>query len=320
MKLKDSILEIKRENPNFSLRKIASLLGCNHTTVLKHLTNSHISCEKTDTHKPNRVSEILASKGLSVKDLEELLRPKGQRIKLQKPRTTNFYRLGVVSDTHLCDKACTLDELHEAYAWFKREGITDVVHAGDITAGQNVYRGQFNDLLAFGFDDQLVFCKKNYPLVEGITTYFISGNHCESFTTTAGAHFCEALAEKRSDLVFLGTYNAQIVLNGVKIELHHGAGGGSYALSYKLQRYVESMPAGKPQIYILGHYHSFCHLLARGIHCFLPMCFQGHNDFSKRLKLPNTRGAMILDMHIEDDDRHTIREIKVHRLCFYDER
>lgn len=264
--------------------------------------------------------ELLAAKGLTVADLASLLKPKGQRVVISRPRKTRMLCIGVVSDTHLCDKACTLDELHRAYEWFRTEGIVEVVHAGDLTTGCGVYKGQFNDLLAFGFDDQLAYCTKNYPRVNGVRTYFINGNHCLSFRETAGANFGSALAQRRSDLVFLGDYNAQLILNGVKIELHHGAGGGSYALSYKLQRYVEAMPAGKPQIYILGHYHGFCHLVARGIQCFLPMCFQGHNDLSKRLKLPNTRGAMILEMRVEDDERNTIRDLTVRRLCFYDER
>lgn len=52
------------------------------------------------------------------------------------------FRIGVVSDTHLCSNEEALDELHCAYDIFKREGITTVLHAGDIVTGRGIYRGQ----------------------------------------------------------------------------------------------------------------------------------------------------------------------------------
>jgi predicted phosphodiesterase len=187
------------------------------------------------------------------------------------------------------------------------EGITEVVHAGDLTAGMNVYAGQYNDLKAHGFDDQLQYCIDNYPKQKGISTYFIDGNHDESFKKQAGISFGERLAEKRKDLVYLGLFAGDIELNGVKIKLQHGGGGASYAKSYKIQKYAENIGGGmKPQVYVLGHYHTSLYMSYRNMHCLLPGCWQRPNDFSIRLGLPNTVGGWIITLDVADDEHNSI--------------
>ena len=264
------------------------------------------------------LQELLKAKGLTAKDLERLLQPKAVKIKVVNPRKTLNYKFGIVSDTHLCDKACAISELHDFYKKCEKEGIREVVHAGDVVAGSGrVYAGQPQDLSVFGFDDQLAYVAENYPKFKG-KTYFINGNHDLSYRIDVGANFGAALAKKRDDLVFVGDYDATVVLNGIKIGLHHGAGGASYATSYKLQKYLEKIGSGqKPQIYILGHYHTALSMFYRNIHAFLPGCFQKPNDFSVRLGLPNTIGGFIVEAEVADDKHHSILSLKSEFITYY---
>ena len=266
----------------------------------------------------DKLQELLKSKGLTARDLERLLQPKPVKVKVKQPRRGKFYKFGIIGDTHICDKSCALTELHDFYKRCEKEGIKEILHAGDIVAGSGrVYPGQAQDLTVFGFDDQLEYVNKNYPRFGG-KTYFINGNHDLSYRIDAGANFGSALAHLRSDLVFLGDYDATVTLNGVKIGLHHGAGGASYATSYKLQKYLEKIGAGqKPQIYVLGHYHTTLSMFYRNIHAFLPGCFQKPNDFSVRLGLPNTVGGWIIEVEVDDDRYHTILSLKSQYVAYY---
>jgi hypothetical protein len=104
------------------------------------------------------------------------------------------------------------------------------------------------------FTEHVNYCVENYPKEEGVTTYFITGNHDLDYMKVAGVDVGKLISASRPDLKYLGQYDATIRLNGIYIGLHHGGGGASYAQSYKLQKYVERIGAGqKPQIYVLGH-------------------------------------------------------------------
>lgn len=274
--------------------------------------------KKRDSQK---AIELLENKGLTFKQLQEMLEVRTTKNPtIIRGRRTKRFKLGVVSDTHLVDKGCALSELHRFYELCKKSGVRDVVHAGDMFTGLgSVYKGQINDLVCFGFDDHMKYVVENYPNVKGVHTYFIGGNHDEDYKKVAGIDIGRALADKRADLTYLGLYDATIVLNGVSIGLHHGDGGNAYAISYKLQKFIEKIGAGqKPQIYILGHYHGSFYMFYRNIHAFLPGCWQKPNDFSVRAGFPNMIGGYILDMDVADDERHSITEMRITYVPFYD--
>lgn len=168
--------------------------------------------------------KILEKYHVTPQELEKLLEAQKPRYKLYTPRESTKYKFGIVSDTHLADKQCALSELKDFYKRCKQEGITEMVHTGDFLTGISVYRGQINDLVCFGVDDHLKFAVENYPREEGITTYCISGNHDENYKIHGGVEIIEHIQKHRSDIKYLGMYDATVVLNGVKVGLHHGAG------------------------------------------------------------------------------------------------
>lgn len=127
--------------------------------------------------KQARMIELLERKQISLGQLEEMLAAKlAVKPIIKRSRRTKRFKLAIIGDTHLVDKACALAELASFYALCKRLGYRVVVHAGDILTGMTVYKGQTNDLVAFGVDDHLKFLIENYPFEEGVKTYFIGGN------------------------------------------------------------------------------------------------------------------------------------------------
>jgi len=206
------------------------------------------------------------------------------QIRLQ-PWSHDWYAFGVVSDTHMGSRFQQLTHLHSAYDLFAEEGINTVLHAGDISDGQHVYRGHEYELFVHGATAQSKYIAKRYPHREGITTHFIAGNHDDDHWKRAGVDIGEMIALRRDDLVYEGLYGAKVSINGcLDVYLHHPDGGVAYARSYKPQKMVEQFaPGEKPRMLIQGHYHTGCTLpMYRNVFAMMVACFQAQTPYLKR--------------------------------------
>jgi predicted phosphodiesterase len=95
----------------------------------------------------------------------------------------------------------------------------------------------------------------------------------------------------------MGLYSADIEIEGVKIRLHHGDGGGAYALSYKGQKLAEQIPSGdKPRILLIGHYHTCFYFFYRNIHILNCGAFQGQTSYLIRKGLNPAIGGWIVEV------------------------
>ena len=146
---------------------------------------------------------------------------------LQRYVTNDMFRIGVVSDTHLCSKHEKLNELHTFYDICRKMKVEAILHAGDMLAGWRIYKGQENEVHTFGAMGQAKYAIDHYPKVPNVTTYFINGNHDEAWYKLGGIDTGELIAEKRVDMEYLGWYNANVIIGGIRIQLHHGDGGGA---------------------------------------------------------------------------------------------
>ena len=96
-------------------------------------------------------------------------------------------------------------------------------------------------------------------------------------------------------MVYLGQYQADVVLGGVKIRLVHPDGGMPYALSYRGQKLAEHIPSGKkPHILVLGHLHTAYYFHYRLMHIIGAGSFEGQTSFLLRKGInPNIGGWII---------------------------
>jgi predicted phosphodiesterase len=215
-------------------------------------------------------------------------------------------RLGVVSDTHLGSKYQQITFLNAAYDYFAEQGITDVLHAGDMVAGNGrVYRGQVYELFRQGADETIDYAVAHYPKRDGITTHVIAGNHDLSFLSSDGLDVVKAICSQRDDLSYLGHYSAMVTIGKLRIGLHHGEGGVSYARSYKLQKLIEQLsPDNKPHIFVLGHYHVVCELpMYRNVFGLMLPCFEDQTPYLVRKGLYPELGFYTLDVTMNPADR-----------------
>jgi predicted phosphodiesterase/biotin operon repressor len=280
---------------------------------------------------PRRAREavqVLRDEGFRVVDDET--EPGSVRLEKLPPATSQVTRLdlqgdevtvGIVSDTHLGSREEALPELRAVYDEFAARGIDTVWHAGDLTAGVGIYRGQVANGLMPGmhtYREQVEYATEVYPKVEGITTYIIAGNHdIEGEAGRIGADPVQAVCHRRRDMVYCGAYHGSLELpNGAHATMVHGRGGGGYAMSYKPQRYVESLPPGrKPALLVFGHWHVSGFFRHRQVTCLLAGCFEWQTDLLVRLGLQPDVGAWIVTLRLGDDG--SVVGIRPEWLGFY---
>ena len=221
-----------------------------------------------------------------------------------------WYRFGVISDTHYGSLWEDIRAVNYIYQIFKEKKIRDVYHCGDLVDGDKMRPGHEYELRVIGYEGQLEHIVKNYPRVDGITTYFILGDHDYSFIKNIGADIGKGIERYRDDMKYLGIYEADVIVNGVVIRLQHPAGSKTaYALSYKPQKYIESLTGGeKPNIVLIGHYHKVEYLFYRNVHAIQAGCIQRQTRWMRGKNIAAMRGAWIVNLYI-DKKRHEIVRI-----------
>jgi len=214
-------------------------------------------------------------------------------------------RFGVMGDTHFGSKYLSIDMVDKAFNEFKKEGCELVVHTGDITEGMSHRPGHVYELSELGYDAQLekavsVLSQWDKPF------YAVSGNHDRWYlkNSDAGANIVKAICEKLPQGTFLAHDTGDIVLNDGKasIRLHHGEDGSSYALSYRVQKVVESYTGGeKPSVLILGHVHKYVQVFIRHIHCLSAGSLQRQTSWMKSKRLDANTGFGIVDIWLSNE-------------------
>jgi UDP-2,3-diacylglucosamine pyrophosphatase LpxH len=222
-----------------------------------------------------------------------------------------------MGDTQFGSKYAQLTHLHRFYDICQSEDIKTVYHTGDITDGLKMRIGHEYELYAVSADDMRDDVIANYPKRDGITTYFITGNHDASIYKQVGYDIGQAIANARQDLVYLGRDCAVIDLTPkCKLELRHPWDGTAYALSYKPQKMIEAMESdSKPNILAVGHYHKAEYLFYRNVHAFQTGCFQGQTPFTRGKGISVHIGGWIVTITV--DENGTIQRISPEFIPFY---
>ncbi len=223
---------------------------------------------------------------------------------------------GIVSDTHLGSKFERLDALNVMYDRFEQEGIKTVFHVGDVTDGSRVYRGQEFEQTILGQQAQIDYTIKNYPKRTGIRTIAISGNHDLKMYENSGADPLVSISKARKDFTYIGQYSARVKMaDKVNMDLLHPMGNQAYAVSYKAQRAINSLPPDDlPNILVYGHYHNSLYMNYRGIEFIQAPCFKNPSlQFEKRLGLVSNIGGWIID---GKSNGETVREFSPRLVTF----
>lgn len=276
---------------------------------LKQLINKKKSLQE--------ICEMLELKDYEVIGLIQLLKDDGELvdyingeiIRLKKPKQNDetyqvpiikeHLKLLFISDSHLACKHDRLDILRYLYNKAEENEINAVLHCGDILDGCYTNRPQqIYELKCHGFDEHLEYIVKNYPKSD-IKTYFIGGNHLDTYIRNGGSDMGKAISRERKDLIYLNPDTAKIKFGNLGILMHHGSGGKAYSVSYKLQKYVETIDDKDIQIVMQGHFHNSMYMYYMGKHCFQVGALVDENNWSRSMGLKNEKSCYWLDIECD---------------------
>ena len=218
----------------------------------------------------------------------------------------------VISDLNLGSKYQQLSFLNEVYKKAYAEGIRKVIVCGDISAGlispKNIY---YNSLFKYDTQSQAEYIIDNYPKLNGMKTYFITGEKDHTHEIKNSESIGKMIADKRKDMIYLGPNHCTVnlihkdkdtgkILEQAKILVRHPKGKVAYTLSYKPQQYISSIRSeDKVDMILHGHFLSCEKMHFRGVD---EISVPGMTATTPKMKddgSNNTVGAWILDIQLK---------------------
>jgi predicted phosphodiesterase len=226
-------------------------------------------------------------------------------------RSTAFFRVAVITDTHIGHKRFREDWLLHAFQVMKDEDVEAILHVGDIVEGMSGRPGHIYELTHIGFQAQVGYAASLFERAP-VPIRAVLGNHDLWFAGKgdAGVDVGAELALRLPDLFeCLGYHEADVVVNGIRIKLWHGMDGKAYAKSYRGQKIVESFPGGgKPHLLLLGHAHDSAFYVARNVHVFECGTFSLQSDFMRYTKKEASPGWWLIEVWGENGDLQEVRQ------------
>lgn len=93
-------------------------------------------------------------------------------------------------------------------------------------------------------------------------------------------------------MVYLGPDVADMRIGNLKIRLFHGYGSVAYAKSYKIQKYLDTIPIKeKPDILQTGHIHQAFYYKQDHTHCFQTGCLEDQTPYCRSLGLASDKSV-----------------------------
>lgn len=268
----------------------------------------------------NKILQVLRDKHYSVSTANEtglitLYRePKtGHRVDIDVNKyfgSTREVVFGATSDWHYANVHCREELIKFMYDVFKKEGVSLVFMGGNMIDGE-LYFNRY-ELVANGIEGQTQYIINHAPQIEGITTYFITANHHETWgANNVGLNYGNKLEDDmhragRKDWVYLSHIEGDIGFKTKEgecvVRIMHPQGGTAYATSYQPQKITESFQGGeKPHILLIAHYHKLSYFMVRNVHTIQTGCLEDQTGFMRSRHIDAHLGFWIIRATLAPD-------------------
>lgn len=211
--------------------------------------------------------------------------------------TGKHVKFGCLTDLHIGHKRFSAQRLEQAFTEFKNEHVDFIAIAGDVTEGMSHRPGQIYELDHIGYDAQKEEATRLLSQWTETPIYMIDGNHDRWYIKSNGAIIVKDIAAGLDNANWIGHDEGDISLAGkATIKLWHGEDGSSYALSYRLQKILESLSGGeKPNILIAGHVHKMVYIFERNVHAVSVGCLQAQTSWMRGKRIAAHVGFTVCD-------------------------
>ncbi|BAQ16096.1 hypothetical protein GL4_0633 [Methyloceanibacter caenitepidi] len=244
-------------------------------------------------------------------------------------RPDNTFLFGASGDQHIGSKYARYDALDDLYDRFEAAGVDRVFNTGNWIDGD----ARFNkfDVEAHGLEAQCALLADRFPKRDGIETYAIWGDDHEGWYAQregvdvgryAEGVMTQAGREDWHDIGFMESHielvNANTGATAILAVVHPG-GGSAYALSYSIQKIVESYEGGeKPNVALYGHYHKLWAGLIRNVWVAQTGCTQDQTVFMRKKRLEAHVGGLICGLE-QDPETGAILSFSPQIIRYFNE-
>jgi hypothetical protein len=217
-------------------------------------------------------------------------------------RDDDTFLFGAAGDLHGGSKYTRWDVRQDLYRQFIEAGAQCSFDTGNWIDGE--FRFNTYDLEVHGFDAQCQQLARQHP--KGLTTYAVWGDDHEGWYVQregidVGRYAQAIMRDAGHDWTDLGFMESHVILRNAKsgksttMAVCHPGGGSSYALSYSIQKIIESLEGGeKPAVGLYGHYHKLWAGNIRNVWCVQTGCQQDQTTFMRKKRLEaHVGGALI---------------------------
>ena len=209
-------------------------------------------------------------------------------------------KVGVMTDLHIGHKRSSRQRVEQAFEEFRKEKVDFIAIAGDVTEGMSNRAGHVYELDHIGYDAQKTEAIDLLGQWSSTDVYMIDGNHDRWYIKSNGAMIVKDIADVLPNYHFIGHDEGDISLSGkATIKVWHGEDGSSYALSYRLQKILESLSGGeKPNILIAGHVHKMVYIFERNVHALSAGCMQAQTSWMRGKRIAAHVGFCVIDIWV----------------------
>jgi len=322
--IKKEELEELYTGRGWSTRRIAEQYGVSQSTILRRLNEYDIN--KDFSSLIENVNDVVLSpleqellkqikkQGINEQDLGTVIKNlKSIDPKKYRPKVIDFndkhLRYGYFADAHMGSSFYRPDVMDDLVHMFKKEGVEFVINVGDTLEGMSNREGHIFELDHVGMSAQMKFFEEEFKKLSAFKVYSIEAQSSHggwsNNKSNQGFNIGEELSMRAPNYEFVGFDEQDLILdNGLKLRLRHPGGGTAYALSYKAQKYIESIGGGnKPDILHTGHFHKYCKLFYRNIHSIDSATLQNQSPFMKKIGTPAHVGYGIVDVYMKKNGK-----------------
>ena len=225
---------------------------------------------------------------------------------------TEFKTL-LLSDTRLGSKYQQLSRLNFAYQEAWQSGINNAILLGDITEGLYSLKNPYYDSLFLDTTEkQVEYVINNYPYIEGMTTYFITGDQDATHTAKNGVDIGRLISKQRADMIYLGNMRCQLNVRKMKILVQHlkiGAFDRAKTISLKPQDAIYAMRSEeKVDIILDGHLLSSEQMTERGMREIAVPSLVATTPRIRKSAIPHNVGFVLLNTKLTKDGKFSDME------------
>ncbi len=160
----------------------------------------------------------------------------------------------VISDLRMGSIFAQPSILNEVYLKAYNQGVRDVLIAGNITEG--LYKITSNNIYTLIVKDtmsQAKYVVDNFPYIEGMTTYFITGKKDHTHLVANKMDIGKQISLGREDLNYIGNTRCNINIDNTSLFLINRTQRKTYTQSYRAQKLIDAMRSeDKPDIILYG--------------------------------------------------------------------